>query len=81
MDNQAEMVSALESIYRSDSGLVSVSCLYQRVGPGLQPTRPTMSLRFQTDEVGPDILELVESLTDDPKQTYTFEPMLYASGT
>ena len=80
MNNQAETVSALESICRSDAGLVPVTCFYQRVDPGHQPVQSTMTMQFQTNPAGPDTLELVDLLTEDPKQTYTIEPMLHASG-
>ena len=47
MENQAEMVSALESISRSNAGLVPVTSFYQMVNPGHQPTGCAMSLQFQ----------------------------------
>ena len=80
MENQAEMVSALESLSRSNAGLVPVTSFYQMVNPGHQPTGCAMSLQFQHADDEHHALVLTDLMPNHQENTYTIAPMLHASG-
>lgn len=81
MPNQAEMVSCLESIYRTRCGLVPVTSVIDRHPHNHRTPEALIRIDISNDPNRPaPVLEMTNLAEDPPYETIRITPMLVATG-